>query len=35
MNKLVFKYLGWILYPEAKQGKEDKHQKMKKTYGSR
>ena len=30
MNKLLFKYLGWILYPETKQGKEDRYQKMEK-----
>lgn len=35
MNKLLFKYLGWFLYPEAKQGKEDKHQALKKLYGGR
>ncbi len=35
MDKLLFKYLGWFLYPETKQGKENKNQNLKKLYGGR
>jgi|688.fasta_scaffold25536_16 hypothetical protein len=33
MNKLIFKYLGWLLYPDGKQGKEHRHKNLKNIYG--
>ena len=27
INKKIAKYLGWILYPASKQGKEEKNKK--------
>lgn len=32
LDKLIFKYLGWLLYPKNKLGKEEQHKKMCQDY---
>lgn len=33
LNKIIIKYIGWILYPTSKQGKEDYNITIKEKYG--